>query len=44
MPTASPCSPGLQWMHTPDGWKDQVQFQYMLSPAGSDAAMVERSE
>ena len=34
----------LQWMHTPDGWKDQVQFQYMLSPAGSDAAMVERSE
>ena len=33
----------LQWMHTPEGWKDQVQFQYMLS-SGDGPAMVERSE
>ncbi|MCR5714995.1 MAG: GNAT family N-acetyltransferase [Bacteroidales bacterium] len=33
----------LQWMHTPDGWKDQIQFQKLLS-SGDDPAMVERSE
>ena len=33
----------LQWMHTPEGWKDQLQFQYMLS-SGDGPAMVARSE